>query len=206
MRAVIDSSRRIYEAHNDHLEKPGGSRRAGAPVQGAGRQDAAAHPRAPRKQRGLRLSHPRQPGRSAADGLAASCLSAQERARRGAARWRLDALPGVAIAQSCPSGRRGCRGDALQQLPATNQDRKQFQRSFGQLYVLDSPAGGACCAPRAQESAMMTRPCSSRASTMQAGRRWRRRGSTCCPIRPGRERSPPARIQVRASTLRWLRR
>jgi ArsR family transcriptional regulator len=40
---------------------------------------------------------------------------------------------------------------ALQQLPATNQDRKQFQRSFGQLYVLDSPAGGACCAPRTQE-------------------------------------------------------
>ena len=41
---------------------------------------------------------------------------------------------------------------AVQQLPATTQDRKQFQRSFGQLYVLDSPAGGACCAPRAQES------------------------------------------------------
>src|SRR3954469_24109359 len=41
--------------------------------------------------------------------------------------------------------------DALQQLPATTQDRKQFQRSFGQLYVLDSPAGGACCAPRTQE-------------------------------------------------------
>jgi ArsR family transcriptional regulator len=41
---------------------------------------------------------------------------------------------------------------ALQQLPATTQDRKQFQRSFGQLYVLDSPAGGACCAPRAHES------------------------------------------------------
>jgi ArsR family transcriptional regulator len=42
--------------------------------------------------------------------------------------------------------------DVLQQLPATTHDRKQFQRSFGQLYVLDSPAGGACCAPRAQES------------------------------------------------------
>jgi ArsR family transcriptional regulator len=42
--------------------------------------------------------------------------------------------------------------DAVQQLPATTHDRKQFQRSFGQLYVLDSPAGGACCAPRAQES------------------------------------------------------
>jgi ArsR family transcriptional regulator len=42
--------------------------------------------------------------------------------------------------------------DALQQLPATTEDRKQFQRSFGRLYVLDSPAGGACCAPRAQES------------------------------------------------------
>ena len=42
--------------------------------------------------------------------------------------------------------------DALRRLPATTQDRKQFERSFGQLYVLDSPAGGACCAPRAQES------------------------------------------------------
>jgi ArsR family transcriptional regulator len=42
--------------------------------------------------------------------------------------------------------------DALQQLAATAQDRKQFQRAFGQLYVLDTPAGGACCAPRTQES------------------------------------------------------
>jgi ArsR family transcriptional regulator len=42
--------------------------------------------------------------------------------------------------------------DALQQVPAANQDRRQFQRAFGQLYVLDSPAGGACCAPRDQES------------------------------------------------------
>ena len=41
--------------------------------------------------------------------------------------------------------------DALGQLPATASDRKQFQRSFGQLYVLDSRAGGACCAPREQE-------------------------------------------------------
>jgi ArsR family transcriptional regulator len=42
--------------------------------------------------------------------------------------------------------------EALQQVPATTQDRKQFQRSFGRLYVLDAPAGGACCAPRAPES------------------------------------------------------
>jgi ArsR family transcriptional regulator len=41
---------------------------------------------------------------------------------------------------------------ALQQSPATTQDRKQFQRAFGQLYVLDSPGGGACCAPRAPET------------------------------------------------------
>ena len=46
----------------------------------------------------------------------------------------------------------GAAVDALQQVAATSQDRKQFQRSFGQLYVLDSPAGGACCAPRAPES------------------------------------------------------
>ena len=42
--------------------------------------------------------------------------------------------------------------DVLQQLPASSQDRKQFRRSFGQLYVLGTPAGGACCAPRAQET------------------------------------------------------
>jgi ArsR family transcriptional regulator len=41
--------------------------------------------------------------------------------------------------------------EALRQVPATSQDRRQFTRSFGQLYVLDSPAGGNCCAPRAQE-------------------------------------------------------
>ncbi len=46
----------------------------------------------------------------------------------------------------------GAAVDALRHVAATSQDRKQFQRSFGQLYVLDSPAGGACCAPRAQES------------------------------------------------------
>ena len=40
---------------------------------------------------------------------------------------------------------------ALQQLPATGHDRKQFRRAFGQLYVLDSAAGGACCAPRLRE-------------------------------------------------------
>jgi ArsR family transcriptional regulator len=39
--------------------------------------------------------------------------------------------------------------EALSQVPTTSHDRKQFQRAFGQLYVLDSPAGGACCAPRA---------------------------------------------------------
>jgi ArsR family transcriptional regulator len=39
----------------------------------------------------------------------------------------------------------------LEQLPASTQDRKQFRRSFGQLYVLGTAAGGACCAPRAQE-------------------------------------------------------
>jgi ArsR family transcriptional regulator len=42
--------------------------------------------------------------------------------------------------------------EALHQLPATSHDLQQFQRSFGRLYVLDTPAGGACCAPRVQES------------------------------------------------------
>ena len=38
--------------------------------------------------------------------------------------------------------------DALKEVSTTDRDRKQFQRAFGQLYVLDSPAGGNCCAPR----------------------------------------------------------
>jgi ArsR family transcriptional regulator len=38
--------------------------------------------------------------------------------------------------------------DALLTVATTNQDRKQFQRAFGQLYVLNTPSGGACCAPR----------------------------------------------------------
>jgi ArsR family transcriptional regulator len=37
---------------------------------------------------------------------------------------------------------------ALSQMPPTSQDRRQFQRAFGELYVLESPAGGSCCAPR----------------------------------------------------------
>jgi ArsR family transcriptional regulator len=37
---------------------------------------------------------------------------------------------------------------ALRQVPTTNADRKQFQRSFGGLYVMNTPTGGACCAPR----------------------------------------------------------
>jgi len=39
--------------------------------------------------------------------------------------------------------------DAVTKSPATAQDRKQFQRAFGELYVLPAANGGACCAPRA---------------------------------------------------------
>ena len=39
--------------------------------------------------------------------------------------------------------------EALTGVRTTTEDRKQFQRAFGQLYVLNSSAGGACCAPRA---------------------------------------------------------
>ena len=45
----------------------------------------------------------------------------------------------------------GSAVEALRRVPDTTLDRKQFQRSFGQLYVLDAPSGGACCAPRTQD-------------------------------------------------------
>jgi ArsR family transcriptional regulator len=38
---------------------------------------------------------------------------------------------------------------AVKETRGTTQDLRQFQRTFGELYVLDSPAGGSCCAPRA---------------------------------------------------------
>ena len=38
--------------------------------------------------------------------------------------------------------------DVLRQVPTTTQDRKQFERAFGPLYVINTPAGGTCCAPR----------------------------------------------------------
>ena len=37
--------------------------------------------------------------------------------------------------------------DALIRTPTTAEDRRQFKRSFGQLYVLEARNGGACCAP-----------------------------------------------------------
>lgn len=37
---------------------------------------------------------------------------------------------------------------SLQPLPSTAEDRKQFQRAFGQLYVINTPGGGTCCTPR----------------------------------------------------------
>ena len=39
--------------------------------------------------------------------------------------------------------------DAVTSVPASAQDRKQFQRAFGELYVLPTATGGSCCAPRA---------------------------------------------------------
>jgi ArsR family transcriptional regulator len=37
---------------------------------------------------------------------------------------------------------------ALTEVSTTARDRKQFNRAFGQLYVIDTPHGGSCCAPR----------------------------------------------------------
>lgn len=39
--------------------------------------------------------------------------------------------------------------EAVTHVPTTAADRKQFQRAFGQLYVVNSPGGGSCCTPRA---------------------------------------------------------
>ena len=39
--------------------------------------------------------------------------------------------------------------DAVTRVPATTRDLKQFQRAFGELYVLPTATGGSCCAPRA---------------------------------------------------------
>ena len=39
--------------------------------------------------------------------------------------------------------------EALTNSRTTTEDRKQFQRAFGQLYVMNTPNGGSCCAPRA---------------------------------------------------------
>ena len=38
--------------------------------------------------------------------------------------------------------------DAATKVPTTAHDRKQFQRTFGELYILPTAAGGSCCAPR----------------------------------------------------------
>src|SRR5262249_24716728 len=38
--------------------------------------------------------------------------------------------------------------EALTGVPTTAEDRKHFQRTFGQLYVMSTPTGGSCCAPR----------------------------------------------------------
>jgi ArsR family transcriptional regulator len=39
--------------------------------------------------------------------------------------------------------------DAVTRVPTTAEDRRQFERAFGRLYVLSTPEGGCCCAPRA---------------------------------------------------------
>jgi ArsR family transcriptional regulator len=39
--------------------------------------------------------------------------------------------------------------EATAHLPAAADDRRHFERAFGQLYVLRTAGGGACCAPRA---------------------------------------------------------
>ena len=38
--------------------------------------------------------------------------------------------------------------EALTAVPTTARDRRQFDKSFGQLYVIETANGGSCCAPR----------------------------------------------------------
>ena len=38
--------------------------------------------------------------------------------------------------------------EALSRVPTTAEDRQQFQRAFGPLYVTSTPTGGSCCRPR----------------------------------------------------------
>jgi len=39
--------------------------------------------------------------------------------------------------------------ELLARAPTTVEDRRQFERAFGSLYVSSTPGGGACCTPRA---------------------------------------------------------
>ena len=56
------------------------------------------------------------------------------------------------VARSLPPGVQAVLNaavDAATTVPTTVQDRKQFHRAFGELYVLPTATGGSCCAPRA---------------------------------------------------------
>src|SRR5919204_3902550 len=98
-----------YEA-NKYDEEPGSDRRAGEHLQGTRRQDAAAHPRAPGKQRGVRLPHPRQPGAPATHRLAPSRAPPEEWVGRSPPRRCLDALPSLEILEPACSRNRQRRG------------------------------------------------------------------------------------------------
>lgn len=43
--------------------------------------------------------------------------------------------------------------DAVTRVKTTARDRKQFERAFGELYVLPTATGGSCCAPRGSDVA-----------------------------------------------------
>ena len=38
--------------------------------------------------------------------------------------------------------------EALERSRTAATDRREFERSFGELYVLEAPNGGSCCSPR----------------------------------------------------------
>ena len=60
--------------------------------------------------------------------------------------------------------------DALLATPTTNQDRKQFERAFGQLYVLDAPVAARAVRRAPEEVLVLIEPAGSVPVTSRCSR------------------------------------